>query len=414
MILLSHPTGNQNVRQALQAFYDADLLAEYVTSVATFEGNVFGYLAKSKIGGEFERRRYKQQFADITKLHPNFEMARKIASKLKISWLTHNETGLFSVNAIYRDMDRYAGKRIIKNVQRGRLSAVYGYENGALQMFESAKSKGLKCIYELPIAYWQTSRQLLNEEAHRLPQWSGTLEGLLVFEKIFARKDRELELADVIICPSDFVHDSLPAHIRKSKPTYIIPFGSPEIPLSKAALSAKSSKPLKVLFAGTMTQRKGLSDLFEAMKLLNTKNFELHVLGSPVVELDFYKQQYAEFIHHPPCSHAEVLKLMQSCDVFVLPSIVEGRALVQQEALACGLPIIVTKNAGAEDLVADGTAGFLVPIRNPNAIAERLNYLHLNRDKLAMMKVAAHAKSQQVTWESYRNGLVNIVAEHST
>lgn len=412
MILLSHPTGNQNVRQALQAFYDADFLAEYVTSVATFEGNLFGYLSKTKIGADFERRRYKQQLVDITRLHPNYDMARMIASKLRASWLTQHEIGLFSVDAIYRDMDRYASKRVIKNVSRGRLSTVYGYEDGALQMFESAKSKGLKCIYELPIAYWKTSRQLLNEEACRLPQWSDTLVGILDSEKKFARKDRELELADVIICPSDFVRDSLPAHIRESKPTYVIPFGSPEIALSKAVLSAQSSLPLKVLFAGSMTQRKGLSDLFEAMKLLDTKNFELHVLGSPVVELEFYKQQYAEFIHHPPCSHAEVMKLMQSCDVFVLPSIVEGRALVQQEALACGLPIIVTKNAGAEDLVEDGTAGFIVPIRNPSAIAERLNYLHLNRDELEVMKVAAHAKSQQVTWQNYRSGLVNIITEH--
>jgi type I restriction enzyme R subunit len=74
---------------------------------------------------------------------------------------------------------------------------------------------------------------------------------------------------------------------------------------------------------------------------------------------------------------------MRSCDVFVLPSLVEGRALVQQEAMACGLPIIVTRNAGGEDLVQDGSGGFLVPIRDPQAIAEKLSGIKGNEEAVA-------------------------------
>ena len=409
MIILSHPTGNQNVRQALQAFLEANLLAEFVTTVATFEGNIFDRLAKTKMGKEFNRRRYNQELAPITTLQPNWDLSRMIAKKIGASSLTKHETGLFSVDAVYRNLDLCANKRVKKLGQNAGLTAVYGYEDGALEMFTSAKKLGLKCIYDLPIAYWQTSRTLLDEEALRLPEWSSTLVGTLDSEKKFKRKDQELELADIIICPSEFVRQSLPEWVQNSKPIHVIPFGSPALALANTPEQEQPKSPLKVLFAGSMTQRKGLADVFEAMQLLDPKQYELHVLGSPIAKLDFYKQQFQLFIHHPSCSHQEVLKLMQACDVFVLPSIVEGRALVQQEAMACGLPIIVTKNAGAEDLVEDGKAGFLIPIRDPQAIAEKLTYLFNNRDVLKEMKVAAYKKSQQVTWQNYRNSLVAII-----
>ena len=124
-----------------------------------------------------------------------------------------------------------------------------------------------------------------------------------------------------------------------------------------------------------MTQRKGLADLFAAFRLLKRSDVELVVMGSPLASHEFYRSELPDFQYEPPRPHAEVLKLMQSCDVFVLPSIVEGRALVQQEAMACGLPLIVTANAGAEDVIDEGETGFLVPIRSPEVIAERIAIL---------------------------------------
>jgi glycosyltransferase involved in cell wall biosynthesis len=169
------------------------------------------------------------------------------------------------------------------------------------------------------------------------------------------------------------------------------------------------SSKLRILFAGSMSQRKGLADVFAALKMLDPKKYELHLLGSPVTEMEFYRNEYSSFIHHPPRSNDKVLELMRSCDVFVLPSIVEGRALVQQEAMSCGLPIIVTKNAGAQDLVEDGKAGFLVPIRSPESIAEKLDILNRDRGLLASMSSAAKEKANQLTWASYRVKISEVV-----
>jgi glycosyltransferase involved in cell wall biosynthesis len=109
------------------------------------------------------------------------------------------------------------------------------------------------------------------------------------------------------------------------------------------------------------------ADLFSAMKLLNRCDVELTVLGAPILPIEFYKREYPDFVYEHTRSNLEVRQLMLTCDVLVLASIVEGRAMVQLEALSCGLPIIVTPNAGAEDLVEPGRTGFLVPIRAPES-----------------------------------------------
>jgi glycosyltransferase involved in cell wall biosynthesis len=87
--------------------------------------------------------------------------------------------------------------------------------------------------------------------------------------------------------------------------------------------------------------------------------------------------------------------------VFVLPSIVEGRALVQQEAMACGLPLIATRNAGGDDLIREGETGFLVPIRSPEALAEKISWCDAHRERISGMGIAAQKRAAEYTWRGY-------------
>ena len=100
---------------------------------------------------------------------------------------------------------------------------------------------------------------------------------------------------------------------------------------------------------------------------------------------------------------------MQESDVLILPSLAEGLALVVPEALACGLPVIVTPNTGALEFVRDGTEGFVVPICRPDAIADRLQMLHDNREMLATMSRNALETAAKKSWESYRANLAETV-----
>jgi glycosyltransferase involved in cell wall biosynthesis len=290
------------------------------------------------------------------------------------------------------------------------LRAVYAYEDCAVETFTAARDRGLHRIYDLPIAYWETSQRLLQEEAERYPDWEPTLGATRDSAEKLVRKTRELELADLVMCPSEFVRDSLPAERASSRKCIVVPFGSPPAQTPVTVDSKRSDLPLRVLFAGTLSQRKGLADLFLATKLLNSKAIELVVMGSLMRSLDWY-QQFAEFTYEHPRPHAEVLELMQTCDVLVLPSIVEGRALVQQEAMACGLPVIATRNAGADDVIVDGETGFLVPIRSPEAIADRIGWFASNRARIHGMGHAAQTRACQLTWRGYGEQIVGAVRE---
>ena len=403
MVLFVHPFGNANVRAALQALENAGLLDRFVT---TLGWSSFSYPELTdRIRGKL-RRNYPLP-AERIDIHPVREVVRLVASALGLRHLTRHEAGWASIDNVWGGIDRKAARCLRKGAYGPDVRAVYAYEDCAVETFAAARDLGLRRIYDLPIAYWETSQRLLREEAERYPDWEPTLGATRDSAEKLSRKSREFELAELVICPSKFVRDSLPDSAR-NRQCVVIPFGSPSVDTEMANGLKPASRPLRVLFAGTLSQRKGLADLFLATKLLNSKAIELVVMGSLMRPLNWYRQ-FADFVYEPPRPHVEVLQLMQTCDVLVLPSIVEGRALVQQEAMACGLPVIVTKNAGADDLVIEGETGFLVPIRSPEAIAERIGWFAQNRSRIDGMGIAAQRRARQLTWHAYGEQVVAAV-----
>jgi glycosyltransferase involved in cell wall biosynthesis len=145
------------------------------------------------------------------------------------------------------------------------------------------------------------------------------------------------------------------------------------------------------------------------MKRLKRPDIELIVLGTALLPLGFYKQEYPDFRYETTRPAEDVQELMLSCDVLVLPSIVEGRAMVQMEALSCGLPIVVTPNAGAEDLVEPGRTGFLVPIRAPEALAERIDWIADHRDWVDDMRPSILEKARQSSWQRYTDKVLSVL-----
>ena len=385
MITVSHPTGNQFVRALLTELHRAGTLDVFFTTISTGSG----------------RRQYDLPREKI-RTRPFREIVRLAAQRLGARVLTAHETGWASADAVYRDLDKAVARWVAAHPGSG---GVYCYEDGALETFRAAKRAGKIAVYELPIAYWETSRQLLLEEAERLPQWEPTLFATRDSEEKFGRKSEELAHADLVVCPSRFVRESLPPEARSK--CIVAEFGSPAPP--PRTLQHPGGPRLRVLFAGTMSQRKGLADLFAAMKMLGRSDVELVVMGSPVVPLSFYRAEYDAFRYEPTRSHSAVLDLMSACDVLALPSIVEGRALVQQEAMSRGLPLLVTTHAGGEDLIEEGKTGFLVPIRSPSAIAEKIAWFADHRNLLPMMRDAAQQKAASYTWAAYAGKILQAI-----
>ncbi len=379
MIALSHPTGNAFVRALLEGLEREGRLGRFFTTV-----NLSG------------RRQYPIPPERIA-TSPFREMARLAFSRFDTG-LTRHETGWACVDAVYRALDRKVAGSVAR--KSGRFTGVYAYEDGALETFRAARELGIHRAYELPIAYWETARRLLREEAARLPHWGRTLPD--DSDEKMERKSAELDLAETIVCPSRFVIDSLPAEARSR--SVLATFGSPRARLHRP-LEKDRRAPFRVLFAGAMTQRKGLADLFAAMQRVRGRGIQLVVIGTPLAPMEFYRAQFPDFIHERPRAREDVLAVMESCDVLVLPSVVEGRALVQQEAMSCGLPLIATRNAGGEDLIEERVTGWLVPIRAPEAIAARIEQLAADPALREAMGANARRKAAEYTWEHYARAI---------
>lgn len=397
MILLAHPFGNTNVRAALAALQEAGLLAKFITALGWSAQSPLLSLA-AKFGTTLGRRSYDLP-AEKIEAHGAREIIRHIAAAFGARPLIEHERGWASIDQVWRSLDEKAARYLCAQRRRGSITAVYAYEDCALQLFEAANDLGVRRVYDLPIAYWETAQRLLREEAARYPDWEPTLGGTRDSPEKLARKMREMELAELIVCPSNFVLESLPETARQTKACIMVPFGSP--PAQPHSKEKPGGRSLRVLFAGALTQRKGLADLFAAMKMISSKEVELVVMGSLLRPLAWYRDRCAAFTYESPRSHADVLNLMRSCDVFLLPSIVEGRALVQQEAMACGLPLIATRNAGGDDLIVEGTTGFLVPIRSPEAVAEKIDWCARHRESISGMGIAAQERAAELTWRAY-------------
>jgi starch synthase len=413
MILFSHPTGNANVREAARALNDAGLLSEFWTSVRWDRERLLNRFLPRSLTRELERRSFSHIGRAQIHCHPWIELGRLAARQFDLSSLVRHEAGMLSVDAVYRSLDKRVARRLCEAPD---IRGVYAYEDGALASFRAAQELRIRTIYELPIGYWKCYRELMREEAYLQPEWAPTLQGSADSENKLERKDEELALATDVVVASEFVRETLRKVRRLQARVRVIPYGAPGRPaltlergITPAVKTGKTSGgKLRVLFVGALTQRKGLSYLLEAVRKLGSK-IELTLIGRRASECSALDAALRVHRWIPSISHCALLEEMSRHDVMVFPSLFEGFGLVILEAMSCGVPVIATPNTAAPDFFSDGQDGFIVPIRNSDAIAEKLEILMLDRDRLSEMSQAAARKAEQHSWEQYRYRLATTV-----
>jgi len=160
-----------------------------------------------------------------------------------------------------------------------------------------------------------------------------------------------------------------------------------------------------VLYVGSLGQRKGLSYALDAVESLGAQ-VSLTLIGRITapecipLRAAVSRHRWFETLPHP-----QILEQMSQHDVLVLPSLFEGYALVISEALSQGLPVIITLNTGGTVAVRDGIEGFIVPIRDSQAIAEHLQQLADNPDQLAAMRQSCLRRAAELSWSRYEQNL---------
>jgi glycosyltransferase involved in cell wall biosynthesis len=407
LLLLSHPTGNANVRHAALGLARAGLLAEFRTCLAVDPAATWLRLLPSSMAGQLRRRAVPEEVRRLAHSRPLRELIRLGAARGGLGGrLTRHEIGAFCVDAIYRDLDRVCARR----VRSGRFTGVYAYEDGAAETFAAARERGVTTFYDQPIGYWRAARRILTEEAERKPEWASTIVGNRDSASKTDRKDAELHLADVVFAATSFTKATLNEHPGFAAPVHVLPYGAPAATLdTPRSPYAATGQPLRVLYVGSLGQRKGLSYLFAAAALAGS-SIDLTVVGTKPAE-PCAALERALALHRwiPSLPHAQVLEQMRASDVLVFPSLFEGFGLVILEAMAQGVPVITTPHTAGPDIITDGADGFIVPIRDAAAIAARLEELHRDRDRLAALGEAARAKAARFTWSAYETALAGLV-----
>lgn len=206
-IIVSHPTGNMNTRAAIVGFRKQNLLYKFYTCIACFEKSWLYKLSKISFFKEFRRRSYDTTLEKVTKTYPWRELGRQISQRFKIRRFIKHEIGIFSVDNVYKTLDKHVANNIKKNHKD--IAAIYAYEDCALHSFLEAKKLKKLCIYDLPIGHWRSMRELLSIEKERNPEWGMTIGGFNDSEEKLNRKDEELLLADKIYVASTFTKKTL-------------------------------------------------------------------------------------------------------------------------------------------------------------------------------------------------------------
>ena len=172
---------------------------------------------------------------------------------------------------------------------------------------------------------------------------------------------------------------------------------------------------LKIIYVGQLSVRKGIIYLLEAFNELSysKKNYDIELLcvGDIDPEItdivkNFKKNPKITFLDAQ--KQKNLIKYYNSSDIFILPSIEEGLAMVQLQALACGVPVISTKNSGAEDIIKEQVNGMTIEPFSSNDIKKKIIYFIDNKNLLGKYSDKALESSKNFTWEIYSKKLIKI------
>lgn len=298
---------------------------------------------------------------------------------------------------------------VAKKLPRG--ATVISHYGASRATFEQARSSGGRAVLDYPIARLDVSQALLDEEAALHFEFADSLArpyALTLTPRELRRLAAEVELADVVVVGSQYAAESFQGIVEPER-LAVVPYGVDTSTFSPRTCERPEGGPLRVLFAGHVSLRKGIVYVLEAMKQLDPSQFELTLVGRLLGKGVGLRRYQGRFRHQRDICPQEMPEVYRQADVLVLPSLVEGSALVVLEAMASGIPVIVTPNVGA-DAVRDGAEGFVVPIRSAEQIAERLARFAADPALLRAMGQAARKRALDYDWSNFHVAFQQVMA----
>lgn len=302
-----------------------------------------------------------------------------------------------------------------------------GWASMSLRSIRTARRRAIPTVLTLASAHIVTQARLLEEEARR---WG--VDEVPTHPAVIARTVREYEEADVLAVPAEFVRRTLVEEGVPPSKIRLVPWGvhpvgggagdargdaastvahaftarhltsvaQPASPSTeKPGVHEPGRGPLTILFVGAVGLRKGVPYLLDAVRRLTTPA-TLRLVG-PIDD------RFLRAVGGLPAgatavgvkTGAALAAEFAAAGVFVLPSVEDGYGVVTTEAMAAGLPAIVSENCGSADAVRDGVNGFIVPARDAEALRDRLELLLSDAPTRTRMGEAAASSVRGWSWE---------------
>ena len=301
---------------------------------------------------------------------------------------------------------RFFSRRFDRSVA-GRLEGgaprrvLHGWSTQCLETLRAAHAGGTATAVDCSSAHPAFTAALLKDESERVgvPYTSRPMSD---------RVAAECAAADRIVVPSSYVERTYLAAGHPRSRVAVVPLGADVTEIAPAT-ERDAGQPFRVLMVGTDALQKAPYDLLMAWRRLRLPDAELVIrcdVNGKAAEL--LNDRGVRYI--PAMSRAALLqrRLYQQATVFCLPSIQDGFGMVVLEAMAAGLPVIVTEHVGAADLVTPGVNGYVVPIRDPDAIAERLQHLYDRPELVREMGRNARRVAERFTWSRYGDAMLRL------
>lgn len=404
-ILFGHPSGGPFSHHAALAHYETGRLEAFCVPWMPSEGALRLLTASSALRPMAQRlaRRRFAPLADAPKIQGHagefLRLAMRAAGR-------SDESQSYAANDwLMRTMKREA--------RRPGVTAVHAYEDCSLWQFEEARRVGKACLYDMPIGYYFAWEHAQADLAHRYADWLP--EGGLPASHYVRpeQKRREMDLADLVLVPGSFVERTI--HMfHPQKKIARAAFGVDLdfwCPGGQSVARPGVDRPLRFIYAGQLSLRKGIPALLQAWEAAALPDAELHLVGLWQLAEEKRLALPKGAIWFPPCASAVLREKYRFADVFVFPSYFEGFGLVLLEAMACGLPAIASDATAGPDVMTPD-CGRVVPTGDEEALVESLRWFDRHRDLLPEQGRAARRQAERCTWEEYRRCVSAAVAPY--
>lgn len=403
--LLAFPSTASFAQQAALAFHENQALEAFLTAYVHHDDGLMAKALALAPGGlrariepQLRRRSIDAIPSNILEERPFWEIVRTIASKAGASAPMVDRLW----NHLSHDFTRAAGKHL----KSQNVDAIYAYEYTALEAFRDADKYGVKKILDFPSQNSRQYEELQRREKKRFPELASAHEDYFTarFEKRQKRRDDEMNAADLIVTNSSVTRQSHIDGGADPDKTIAVPYGAP--PALEKLPPHTVEGPLKAIWAGTFSIRKGAHYFVEAWRALNAgHDAVVDVYGAIAVPDRVWSPKPEGLDFHGSVPRTRLFDAFDRADVMVFPTLSDGFGMVVTEAFARGLPVITTDQAGASDLVEHGKNGLIITAGDPSEIQSALDWCLNHRSELGAMRARALETAQNWQWSDYRNAL---------